>query len=327
MLAKLLYGYKATQCLYVAAKLNIADHLLSGKKNIHDLARTTNTNCDALYRVMRCLAALGVFNEESEKIFSLNSAADDLLSDSENTMKDFIILCGEELYRSAGDLLYSVKTDLPAFDHIYGMNHWDYLEKHPDKAKTFHDAMEKGSLPMIKDILKHYDFSTYKSIVDVGGGKGQLICEILSQYPHTNGIVFDLPNAEKFAENYIISKNLSDRCKFISGSFFEATPKDSDLYLLKVVLHDWDDKKALQILQKCRESISKTGKILIIEKIIENNNFKDLACLGDINMLVTLKGRERSLDEFKHLLDIGGFKLLQKIGTNTVFSIIEAESI
>lgn len=324
MLARLLFGYKATQCLYVAAKLNIADHLKSHPLSIDELAKLTNTNQDALYRVMRCLSTLGIFDENNQKIFGLNAAAEDLHSDSENTMKDFVVLCGEELYQSAGELLYSVQTGKPAFNHIYGMSHWEYLETHPEKAKIFHDAMEKGTLPMIREIIKHYDFSQFKQIVDIGGGKGQLVCEILSHHPECRGTVFDLPNAKIHTLKHIHENNLESRCEMVTGSFFDEIPR-GDLYLLKVVLHDWDDDRAKSILLNCHKHLNKNGKLLIIEKVVEDNKNKDLACLGDINMLVTLTGRERRMDEFANLLNQCGFRLMRKIDTATVFSILEAD--
>lgn len=325
MFARLLYGYKATQCLYVAAKLNVADHLISGSKTISELSDLTNAKPDPLYRVMRCLAALGIFKEEANKCFSLNENANDLLSESENTIKDFVILCGEDLYQSAGELLYSVKTGLPAFDPIYGMNYWDYLNANPNKAAIFHDAMEKGTGPIIREIINHYNFSSYQHIIDVGGGKGHLLCEILLQYPNTRGIVYDLENARNPAIEYIAQKQLSQRCQVTTGDFFKSVPTGGDIYLLKVVLHDWDDQRANLILQNCRKAISPSGKLLIIEKVVEDDQFKDLACLGDINMLVTLTGKERSLSEFQNLLSDSGFKFIQKISTTTVLSIIEAE--
>lgn len=315
-----------TQCLYVAAKLNIADHLATGQKSIDELAKLTNTKTEPLYRVMRCLASLGVFEEHASKVFSLNQVADELRSNSEDTMKDFVVLCGEELYQSAGSLLHTVQTGEPAFNHIYGMSHWEYLETHPEKATIFHDAMEKGTDPMIKEIIRHYDFSPYKNIVDVGGGKGHLICEILRQYPDSYGAVYDLPNAVESAIQYTESKGLGLRITVLSGDFFKFIPL-ADLYLLKVVLHDWDDKKAIAILKRCRKGISSKGRLLIIEKVVEENEFKEMTCLGDINMLVTLTGRERNLNEFKELLHKSGFNLIRKINTTTVFSILEAEPI
>lgn len=273
---------------------------------------------------MRCLVSLGIFEDDLGS-YSLNQAADDLRSDSDNTMKDFIILCGEELYQSAGALLYTVETGLPAFDHIYGMTHWEYLDKHPDKAEIFHDAMGKGTEPMLKEIISHYDFSPFKNIIDVGGGKGHLLCEILSLYQNSHGVVFDLANAKNSALDHINKKHLNERCKFTAGNFFISAPSGSDIYLLKVVLHDWDDESAKLILQNCKKAMSKNSKLLIIEKVIEDNNFKDMACLGDINMLVTYTGKERTLLEFQNLLRDADLKFIRKTNTRTVFSIIEAE--
>lgn len=324
MIPKILYGYLGTQCLYVVAKLNIADHLKYGSKEISDLAKLTNSNENALYRVMRCLASLGIFQETLNKSFSLNKEAKDLVSTSENTWKDFIILVGEELYQSAGDLLYSVKTGKPALNHLYGMSHWDYLQKNPNKAEIFHNAMEKGTGPLLKKLIKHYDFSHYKTIVDVGGGKGHLLCEILSQNPAASGIVFDLDNAKKSAEKFIVESVAASRCKFVSGNFFICLPDKADIYLLKVVLHDWDDESVVQILKNCKSAVNKNGRVLIIEKIIEDNRYKELSCLSDINMLVTLTGKERCLKEFQDLLSKSGLKFIQRIDTETVFSIIEA---
>ncbi|MBX3708733.1 MAG: hypothetical protein KIT56_05800 [Gammaproteobacteria bacterium] len=200
------------------------------------------------------------------------------------------------------------------------------MEANPDKAKIFHDAMERGTQPMIREIISHYDFSLCREIIDVGGEKGHLLCEILHQYPTAFGTVYDLPNAENSALEYIMNMNLSERCKVKTGSFFNSVPS-GDMLLLKVILHDWDDKHAKLILKNCRKDMPDHGKLLIIEKVVEDNEFKDLACLGDINMMVTLSGKERSLPEFNELLNQSGFQLIRNINTSTVFSILEAEPI
>lgn len=321
---KLLFGYKMSQCLYVVAKLNIADYLLSGPKTASELALLSKTNSDALYRVLRCLAALEIFDEGDNKDFSLNEASNFLISDSNTSLKDFVILCGEDLYKTTGDLFYSVETGLPAFDHIYGMNFWNYLDKNNDKCINFHDAMTNGSKEIIKDIINNYNFSPYKNIIDVGGGKGHIICAILLAYPNIHGIVYDLPKTKSLALTYVKEMNLSDRCNVISGNFFDSVPSNGDLYLLKVILHDWNDDQAITILKNCRNKMSKKAKLLIIEKIIQENRFKDIACLGDINMLATLNGKERSLVEFKNLLLSAKLHFEKKIDINNSFSIIEA---
>jgi len=324
---KLLSGYKITQCLYVAAKLNIADHLLSSPKTANELALLVNVKPGPLYRVLRCLAALDVFNEDENKMFSLNETAELLLSESMDTFKDYVILCGDDLYKTTSELLYSVETGLPAFDHIHGMNFWEHLNNNPANAAKFHDAMSKGTELIINELISHYDFSPYKKIIDVGGGKGHIICGILSAYPNATGTVFDLSSIKDLALEYINEKNLSDRCEVIIGDFFDSVPTGGDIYLLKVVLHDWDDEQSITILKNCRKVMSRQSKLLIIERIVENDQFKDLACLGDINMLVNVTGKERSVEEFNHLLKSADLHFKRIIHTNNSFSIIEASPI
>ncbi|KTD62100.1 methyltransferase [Legionella spiritensis] len=324
MLAKLLYGYKATQCLYVAAKLNIADYLAKQNLSASELAELTNTKSEPLCRVMRCLVALGVFQENNDK-FALNDEAYYLLSDSERSMKDFIVLCGEELYQSTGNLLYTVQTGKPSFNHMFGMSHVEYLEKHPEKAKIFHDAMGNSMQLTVKNVVKHYDFFPFKKIIDIGGGKGQLLCEILKNHPESEGIVFDLENAKHLALEYISNASLNHRCEFVSGNFFISTPTEGDLYLLKVVLHEWDDTSARLILQNCKKNMARSAKLLIIEKVVEDSKCRDLIHLGDINMLINYTGKERTIEEFSNLLLDSGMKLIRKIDTETVFSILEVE--
>lgn len=324
---RLLFGYKITQCLYVAAKLNIADHLVTGSKTADELARLLNVKPEPLYRVLRCLASLDVFNENTNKSFSLNETAEMLISSSKNSLRDFAVLCGTDLYKATSDLFYSVETGLPAFDNIYGMNFWDYLDNNPDNATLFHDAMTKGQDQIIKELIKNYDFSPYKKIIDIGGGQGHVLCGILSAYQNMLGTVYDLSNARNLALRYINYMNLSERCNVVTGNFLETVPPGGDIYLLKVVLHDWDDERAIAILKNCRKEMTKYSKLIIIEKVIDDNQFKDLACLGDINMLVTLTGKERSLIEFKNLLNQAGFDYERKIDTTISFSIIEASPV
>ena len=325
ILARLLYGYKVTQCLYVAAKLDIADHLLSGAKEISEIASLVGVKPEPLYRVMRCLASVGVFNEKKEKVFSLNTLSEKLVSNAQGTLKDFVKLCGEELYLSASELLYTVQTGIPGFEKLYGMNHWEYLNQNPDKAHIFNNAMGTGSEGIINDIVTKYDFSPYKKIIDVGGGKGHIICGILSAYSNTLGVVYDLAHTHVTTTNYIKKMGLTERCKVVIGDFFESIPSQGDIYLLKVVLHDWNDQLAGKILRNCHKAMTADSKLIIIEKILDTDQYKDLACLGDINMLATLTGKERSLAEYENLLNLSNLGVARTIDTSTPFKIIEAQ--
>jgi hypothetical protein len=324
LLLDLIFGYKATQCVYVAAKLDIADHLRLGAKSIDDLSQLTQSEPEPLYRVMRCLVSLGVFQELENKLFSLNKEAEKLLSDPNNTIKDYVILCGEELYKAAGELLYTVKTGKAGFEHAYGMNYWEYLNINSKHAAIFNNAMQKGSGLVINEILTHYDFAPYKTIVDIGGGKGHVVCAILGKYPHLTGVIFDMEHTRESAALYVTNKQLSNRCQIIIGDFFKSVPKEADLYILKVILHDWNDEKALRILKSCKKGMPNNSKLLIIEKLLDENQYIKNTCLSDINMLITLSGKERSFFEYKHLLEQAHFKVLKKIDTTTPFSIIEA---
>ncbi|HVV69215.1 MAG TPA: methyltransferase [Patescibacteria group bacterium] len=319
-----IYGYEITQCLYVVAKLDIADYLLESSKEIEQLAELCSASPCALYRVMRCLASLGIFVENENKEFSLNDLALPLTSTANNSAKNFIILCGESLYNAAANLLHSVKTGQVGFYHSTKMDYWEYLNLNPEKAKIFNDAMETGSRFTIDVILSVYDFSLFNYIVDIGGGKGHFIGSILKKYPSAKGISFDLAHVTIPANEYINSLELNNRCEIISGSFFDFIPAGGDLYLLKVILHDWDDDNAKAILKNCRKAVTKRSKILIIEKLIDNGNNLQSIFLGDINMLVTHGGKERSLSDFELLLKESNFHINSVLRTSTAFSIIEA---
>jgi len=327
MIVDILFGYMATQCLYVASQLHIADHLVSGEKNIAELAAQSNCDADSLYRIMRCLAQRGVFYEKEDKIFALNDDARLLISSNPNTLNPFLAVCGEELYQAAGDLLHTVKKGEPAFDHHFKADFWCYLNKHSDKAKLFNDAMESSFNSTLLEIMHAYNFSLAKKIIDVGGGKGHLVCAILKNNPTAYGIVYDLPYSEDHANDLISSNHLSSRCKFIKGDFFESVPEDGDLYLLRVILHDWSDEEAIKILKNCRKVIAKNGKLMIIERVIMDDEYKASTCLCDINMLVALTGKERTEKEYEHLLNQAGFKLNRLIQTKTAYSMIEAEAL
>ena len=324
MVLELLCGYMTTQCLYVVVQLCIADYIVAEEKTIDELARLTNCNADALYRVMRCFAYQGVFEEKENKIFQINDEAKLLVSTNPNTLNHFICVCSEELYQAAGSLLQTVQQGIPAFDYRFKTDFWSYLNNNPVKSKLFSDAMENGFNNTLSEILNSYDFTTAKKIIDVGGGKGHLLCSILKNNIDADGVVYDLSYLESQANDCILKSNLSSRCQFIKGDFFQTIPKNGDLYLLRVILHDWDDQKAIIILKNCRKAIFPTGKLIIIEKVMINGEHQLSTYFGDINMLVALTGKERSVKEYETLLNKSGFQLKQCISTKTAYSIIEA---
>lgn len=315
------------QCLYAVVKLGIPDCLESGEKNIAELAALTDSQPDALYRVMRCLSQYDVFNEHDNKIFSQTDISKKLLTNAEIGSKDYLLLCSEIIFNASTCLLESIKTGKVAFDSYYGMNFWDYLKQNSDKSALFNNAMQKGFGDSTPAIFAAYDFSPFKFIIDVGGGNGQLVLNILKNNPTSKGLIFDLKQLEESAVNSIKVQELSDRCTFEHGDFFEKIPSHGDAYLLRVILHDWDDVKALAILKKCREAMSLGSKLIIIERIICDDENKTNTYLGDINMLITIGGKERTEEEFNKLFNEAGFKLNKLVLTKSAFSILECEPV
>ncbi len=324
MLINMIFSYMTTQCLYTVVKLGIADYLVNGGKSINELAKLADCHADPLYRVMRCLASQGIFIEKSDKTFHLNDLSKSLINDSTTSMASFINICAEELYQASAGLLDTVKQGVPAFDRLYKKDFWSYLQDNPDRAEIFNTAMEKGFNNSISEILSAYDFSHYKTFVDVGGGKGQLTCAILSNNKHAQGIIYDLAYVEKSAKGYISYNSLDERCRFVSGDFFQQIPIGGDVYLLRVILHDWNDEKSQLILKNCHKAMQQHSKLILIEKVIVNNGFETPTCLGDVNMLVSLTGKERTISEYEELLNQSNFRLNAVRTTKTAFSILEA---
>ncbi len=320
---ELLYSFYASQCLFVVAELNIADFLISGPKSSLDLAKLTDSNADILYRILRCLSSYDVFVEDEQNLFHLTSVGELLISDNKS-MREYILF-HQEAYKVASELLHCVKTGGDTFQHAKGINLWEYLEQHPVQSKLFNCAMEKNSNYLIPLLLQSYQFSKFKNIIDVGGGKGHLLCAILAQNPDTTGIVADASHLAIEAEALIKQANLNERCRFQGIDFFKTVPKGGDAYILKVVVHDWNDSAAKQILQNCRQAMEKHSKLLLIERTIMNNDSLRENCLMDINMLTMVNGKERTLPEFQTLLSESGFKFNFATDVEMGLTIIEAE--
>lgn len=323
MFQDLLYGYMLTQCLYTIVKLGVPDYLIDSPKNVTELAKLTMTHPEALYRVMRCLAAYGAFNENEKKEFSLNEMSSQLLTNKEASLRDYLIFCSEVMYKASTCLVDTLKTGKPAFNFYFGMNFWEYLASHPNESTLFNHAMQKGFESIVSDLIEAYDFSNAETIIDVGGGNGHFVSKILLKNAAVFGVVYDLEHVIPAAQDYIQKAVLSHRCKVIAGDFFKSIPAQGSIYLLRVILHDWADDSALLILKNCRVAMQSQSKLLIVERIINNNENKTNNYLGDINMLIAVGGKERSLDEYQTLIEQAGLKITTVKNTITPFSIIE----
>lgn len=309
--------------IYVAAKLRIADHLEDGPKTVAELAATTKTHEDTLYRLLRALASIGVFTEDEGMRFRLNAAAELLRSGVPGSLQAAAEVAGQDwMWRPWGALLHSVQTGETAFDHLYGKGTFDWFAEHPDAARLF-DRFQAGiTAGSAKALVAAYDFSTARKVVDVGGGDGTLIAEILGGNPSVQGVLFDLDHVVAAARTKL-APEIVRRCEFTGGDFFKAIPAGGDVYAMKFILHDWNDARCQDILTTTRRAMSGKGRLLVIEDVVCGPNQPCVAKVGDILMLVRAGGRNRTEKEYRDLLSKGGFKTARVI-TTSAQSIFEA---
>ena len=318
-------AYRFSRALYVAVELGIADQLKDGAKSAEDLAAATQTNADALFRLLRALATVGVFAEAGPREFALTPLSDVLRSDVPGSVRPLVLMLAGDVHWSVyKELGYSVRMGQPAFDHVFGQELWDYLSGHPELSMLVDQTMTVATRMVWPFIAGAYDFSKFETIIDIGGGAGELLAAILKQHKRPRGIVFDLPHAIEHARAAALLPE--GRGELIAGSFFEAIPAGGDLYLMKMVVHDWPDEKARVILQKCRHAMSAKGTLLLIEGVVTSDPSSNLLKSSDLEMLVLQNGRERTEEEFRNLLASAGFQLIRIIPAN-VTSIIEASPI
>lgn len=317
------FGNLVSCCVYHAARLGIADLLSGGPKSAADLAAATRTNADALYRVLRALASMGMFQETELGVFALTPLAESLRSDAPDSVRAMVLFVGDHIHTSTqADMAYSLETGARAFDHVFGKPPFEYLADHPEDAKRFDDAMTAHSAMSIRAIVEAYDFSPFESVADVGGGQGHLLAAILDKHERPRGILFDLPHAIEHARG----KGLlpANRCELVSGDFFERVTPGAGAYILKHIIHDWDDDSARRILVALRRAMPENGKLLIAEMILPGMNEPGFAKLLDIEMLLIPGGRERTTDEYRALLASAGLKLTRVVATRSPVSLIEA---
>ncbi|MCF4968132.1 methyltransferase [Nostoc sp. CMAA1605] len=319
-----IHAYWMSRCVYVVAKLGIADLLKDGAQHCDTLAKATDTHSDALYRILRALASVGIFAEIKPRYFALTPLADNLQTNHPESVRAMAILRGEEHYYKAwGDLMYSLQTGDSAFERLYGMDLFEYNDRDSTQGEIFDRAMaeseEENTL-----VLEAYDFSSINKLADIGGGKGLSLATILQAYPSITGILFDRPDVVERAKNSW-DLALRNRCEFIGGSFFEEIPTAADAYILKHIIQDWDNERSLTILQRCHQAMKPQSRLLVIDFVIPPGNEFYGSKFIDVNMLVMCPGgRIRTEEEFHKLFQAAGFKITQIIPTQSEVSIIEA---
>lgn len=321
-------GYMITAAVYNAAKLDVAGQLVQGPRPVSDLARVTGANEDALYRILRALSAVGIFAEPQPRTFALNPPAEALRQDAPNSMRDMLLwVCDPFHFRVWGDMEYSLRTGKPAIEHVTGKPCFEYFDSDPDEARVFNNAMTGFSANIVPTVLDAYDFSGIGTLVDIAGGHGAVLCEILNAYPKMKGVLFDLPSVIDGANCRLCDIGMQGRCATVSGSFFDSVPAGGDAYIMKHIIHDWDDVEALKILRNCHQALEGKphGKLLLIEGLISSDPENVFPKLLDLEMLLFPGGRERTEEEFRQLLAKAGFRLTRVVHTKSRFVVLESE--
>jgi len=322
---ELLTGAWTAQAIYVAVKLGIPDELARGPLPAGEVASKVNANPDAVYRLMRALAARGVLRHCRDGTFKLTSIGKALRTGTPGSVRDFALFLGHPLrWEDWGNLLYSVQTGKPSVDKLRGMPFFEYVDTDADLAEAFNNAMTAGSEFAIYAVLAAYDFSGYRKIVDVGGGHGRLLSMILAKATVTRGALYDLPAVVDGAGPELTKAGVGARCEVVGGSFFDSVPEGADAYLMKTILHDWNDDDSLKILANIRSAIAPDGKLVLLESVLPERSSSDLGLLIDLEMLVAVGGRERTHTEWAYLLSRAGFRLNRVVHTATPTSIVEA---
>ena len=327
VLYQLASGHYLSQALYVAAELGIADLLADGPQMPETLAAQTDTHAASLRRVLRLLVTAGVFAENADGRFALTPVGSFLRSGPGSFRAAARLFGGPRVWQAWGDLLNTVRTGEPAFARLFGTDSFGYFEAHPEEAAVFDEAMSGFTSMVSVAVAAAYDFSSMRAVIDLGGGVGTLLTGILHANPHLRATVLDLPRLAEGARRQIVAAGLADRYQFVGGDIFEAVPAGFDAYLLKHVIHDWDDARAVRILATCRRAMRPEAKLLIVEGVypprVDASPESRGAAANDVNMLVCTGGRQRSEMEFRDLYAAAGFRLTRIVPTMAMSSVIE----
>jgi predicted O-methyltransferase YrrM len=327
----LITGYMSARVVYVAAELGIADLLAIEAKTADVLARETNTAQVSLRRLLRALASIGLVEELESGHFALTAAGSQLRSDVPGSMRNITLMFGgERAWRSWGELLHSVKTGESGTRRVYGVGTFEYLAANPDEAVIFNAAMAENTRRVTELLVSTYDFSQFQNIIDIGGGNGTLMAAILAANARVRGAVFDLPSGIAQAAQNLAAAGVARRCEAIAGDFFRSVPEAADAYILKYVIHDWDDAQSVAILRNCSKAMHQTSKVLLIERVMpermQATPINQRIAMADMNMLAMPGGQERTEQEYRNLFAASGLSLERIIPLpESEISVIEAK--
>jgi hypothetical protein len=315
-----------TLAVAAAARLGIADVLAaSAPQGSAALARAVGADVPALTRLLRTLVSLGILVQPHPETYALTSLGAVLRSDHPGSMRDLLIAVTDPPHVQAWSTLHeSVASGQPRVPALFGMPIFAYYAAHPDERAAFSRAMGNLSALAAQGIVHHYDFSRARHIVDIGGAHGDLLLTILQAYPHARGTVFDLPHVADAARQAITAQGYAGRCEAVGGDFFQAVPPGGDVYVLKLIVHDWPDAEVVRILHNCRAVMPPDGTLLVIEMVLPDDPQLSLAHMSDLNMLVMTGGQERTAREYGALLARAGFRLTRRLPTGSPYDVLEA---
>ena len=323
---QLVSGFRYTQMLGALCRLKIPDLLAAGPRSSEDLAASVGVQLGPLRRILRCLVTVGVFTETEDGRFAATPVSE-CLRDQPGTLRGMAVMLPTDSYLAYGDLMHTLQTGKPAFEHMFHMSRWEQLSKEPEKAAVFNAAMQSRTELIRGAVAAGYDFSGIRTIVDVGGGRGTLIAGLLKAHPRLRGTVFDLEAGMAEADAYLTEQGVRDRCEIVIGSFFESVPAGHDAYVLKNIIHDWNDEKATAILATCREAMGPQARLILVEHVLQDRA-QDSAdsrriFMADVQMMVMLDGQERTERQYATLMSAAGLRLTQVLPTASIFQLIE----
>ncbi|WP_224487974.1 acetylserotonin O-methyltransferase [Robertkochia flava] len=323
-LTQMITGYTVTQALYAAARLDLAEIIATNDLlSVSDLSEKTGADTDALYRLLRALASVGVFREKEEGVFIMTPMAECLRYGNPHSVKAMALGMGHVFYPAYQELLYSVKTGNGGFEVHHGKKVFEYFNQHQDQAKIFDRMMTDFHGGETMPMIENYDFSACEKIVDVGGGNGEVLIRLLRAHKELEAVLFDLPHVIKRSEENIENCGLADRCSCVGGSFFQAVPEGGDAYILRHIVHDWDDTSAVKILSNCAKAMKPDGKVLVVEAVIPSGNDPHPYKWLDLTMLL-IGGRERTEKQFREIFDAAGLQLSRIIPITPLVNVVEA---
>lgn len=323
-LKQMITGYWLSQAIYVAAKLELADKLGDGAKSADELARETNANSGALFRLLRALASVGVFTQQTDGRFANSPLSTPFMKSAEDSQWAMAVMMGEEHFAAWGELLYSIQTGQGSFRKVFGEGVFDFLSKHPEQAKVFDAAMTSIHGKETALVLDAYDFGQFPVLCDVGGGNGNTLAATLARHPNIRGILFDLPHVVDRARPNVQQQGGADRCEFVGGDFFRLINVQANAIMMRHIIHDWDDEKCITILKNCRAALKPGGKVLVVESVVPPGNEPGFVKWLDLTMLVIPEGKERTAEEYRALFAAAGLQLNRIVRTASELDVLEA---